>query len=121
MLSSSFCNLKELSSAIARLRGYQTLAQLYSVFVATPSQPELSDSCTISCNILALEVWLGLSAAELSDDAVDSKEIKLKLVDKGNMKAQEIALLGLLVSTVSSILLESIESGVGEAPSCDSC
>ena len=99
--------------------------------VATPPQPEVSDSCTTLDVIsqfkavlsLALEVWLGLSAAEHSDEVVDSEEIKLNLVDEGNMKveAQEIALLGGLVSTVSSVLLEILNSGVGKAPSCDSC
>ena len=29
--------------------------------------------------LLALEVWLGLSAAELSDEVVDSEEINLEL------------------------------------------
>ena len=64
----------------------------------------MSDSCTTQDVIspfkavlsLALEVWLGLSAAELSDEVVDLKEIILKLVDEGSMKveAQEIAMRG---------------------------
>ena len=72
--------------------------------VATLSQPEVSDSCTTLDVIslfnavlsLALEVWLGLSDAEFSDEAVDSEEIKLELEDEGSLKveAQEIALLG---------------------------
>ena len=66
--------------------------QLDSVFgVAIPSQPEVSDSCTMSGNVLALEVWLRLSAAEFSDGVVHSEEIKLKLAG-----STRIALLGWL-------------------------
>ena len=35
---------------------------------------------------LELEVWLGLSAAELSDEVVDSEEINLELVDESSLK-----------------------------------
>ena len=56
----------------------------------------MSDSCATVDVIspfnavlsLALEVWLGLSAAELSDEAVDSEEIKLELVDEGSLKVE---------------------------------
>ena len=43
----------------------------------------------------ANEIWLELSDAELSDEVVDSEEIKLELVDEGSLKveAQKIALL----------------------------
>ena len=79
--------------------------QFDSVFgVATSSQPEVSDSSTTLDVIsplkvvlsLELQVWLGLSDAELSDEVVDLEEIKLKLVDEGSLKvkAQEMALLG---------------------------
>ena len=35
---------------------------------------------------LELEVWLGLIAAELSDEVVDSEEINLELVDESSLK-----------------------------------
>ena len=62
--------------------------------VVTPAQPEVSDSCATldmispfkAVLLLALEVWLGLSAPELSDEVVDSEEINLELVDEGSLK-----------------------------------
>ena len=59
--------------------------QLDSVIVGvvTSAQPEVLDSCTTldvispfkSVFSLVLEVWLGLSAAEPSDEVVDLEEI----------------------------------------------
>ena len=35
--------------------------------------------------LLALEVWLGLSSAELSDEVVDTEEIYPELVNEGSL------------------------------------